>query len=163
MGNLTRSWLERECHPGNYKTCLPEEYRSFGSYVARPMYSVYLRRWLESFDCEGLHVFDVSAEGTKSVGNLYRFMDAEDDRLAKKITASVSHIKTSNATKTGEKDEKKARSNELNKSSYSPMTEGTRKLLRDFYSPYNRELCELVANHACLDVELFRGLCEASS
>lgn len=119
IGNLTESWLEEKCHPGNYKTCLPEEYRSFGSYVARPMYSTYIRKWLESFDCEGLHVFDVSAEGSKSVANLYRFMNAEDNKLAKKVTASVSHIKKSNASNTDEKDKKKARSNELNKSSYS--------------------------------------------
>jgi hypothetical protein len=175
--SLVSAWTAHNCDAMNYRTCLPAELEAAGFWVARAMYSKYLAAWLEHFGCSRVHLFDVSVDPMQEVRRLYDFIGLPNDDAADRVTRSnymlleqstaASENNTDgsglNAQQRNNSTTHAGWANSMNKNTYAPMLEPTRKFLREFFVPYNREVCDLMDQYPCVEVPLFRQHCSSGA
>lgn len=152
--SLVSAWTAHNCDATNCRTCLSAELEAPGFWLARAMYSKYLAAWLEHFGCSRVHLFDVSVDPMQEVRRLYDFIGLPNDDAADRVTRSnyilleqstaasenntvdrglIAQQRNNSTTQT--RSSEKQRANSMNKNTYAPMLESTRKFLRDFFYP----------------------------
>lgn len=137
-------WTENQCSPSNYQICLKQENVLTGSWLTRAMFAPLLQAWLSQFDCSQLFIFDNNPFDMSGVQHLYEFIQASNNQT------------NYNTVKLQRGDNHRRRIDQTN---YSEIQDQTLIHLEKFFAPYNYELCELISDYKCLQVDLLTDLC----
>eukprot|EP00546_Thalassionema_frauenfeldii_P003757 CAMPEP_0178918282 /NCGR_PEP_ID=MMETSP0786-20121207/13745_1 /TAXON_ID=186022 /ORGANISM="Thalassionema frauenfeldii, Strain CCMP 1798" /LENGTH=721 /DNA_ID=CAMNT_0020591985 /DNA_START=354 /DNA_END=2519 /DNA_ORIENTATION=- len=171
MRNATETWSSLGCTAANYRKCLPVELVKVGQWLSQGMYSQHLAQWLKHFPSSQVHIFDSSNVVDDEAKRLNKFMGlpsanstTRNLHVSKEVdTEEGKSLSPQPSTKdTGSEHTTAAPTEASTPVFYEKMNPQTKRLLYEFYNPYQKEACHLLKKYRSVRLPFFKALCANS-